>query len=509
MPLSSVSRGSTREATHPTPAPNAKPSPTSWSTNLHHTKSWSADSAAVRASTGGSARPSLRPDSRLSEWRMIRGTRGFVTTLEESTGSVGDSSAPSRNDSVHERSVSTCAATATIPAVSGIASTSLRSGRCHARWSISPSTSSPSRNRITTSAATARPATNPDDGSGCSTSAPPLPSTKPMSTKTAVSDRKLRRAMPETSAPKTSSAPRTIVSTSKSWPAPAASMPSCATAGSMRIGFQMERVERLRITVLGKSPSWQDADGACSGYLIEEAGTCLLVDCGNGVFSKLRRFRDYVAVDAVVISHLHADHFLDLVPFSYALTYAPRQQPVPVDRWPGTDRPARPLLYAPRGATETFRRVVGAWGNDDLIENAFDLHEYDPLETVTVGPLSFSFAEVPHFVHTCAIDVTSSLNGGGRFVYGADSAPANELVDFATGADLLMIEATLPRPERGGMRGHLTPGEAGEHGARAGVRRLVLTHMSDELDALWARREAEKTFGGPVDLAHEGAVYEL
>jgi ribonuclease BN (tRNA processing enzyme) len=59
------------------------------------------------------------------------------------------------------------------------------------------------------------------------------------------------------------------------------------------------------------------------------------------------------------------------------------------------------------------------------------------------------------------------------------------------------------------MRGHLTPAEAGEHGARAGVGRLVLTHMSDELDALWARREAEKTFGGPVDLAHEGAVYEL
>jgi ribonuclease BN (tRNA processing enzyme) len=72
-----------------------------------------------------------------------------------------------------------------------------------------------------------------------------------------------------------------------------------------------------------------------------------------------------------------------------------------------------------------------------------------------------------------------------------------------------MIEATLPRPERDGMRGHLTPGEAGDHGARAGVRRLVLTHMSDELDPEWARREAEQAFGGPVDLAREGAVYEL
>jgi ribonuclease BN (tRNA processing enzyme) len=59
------------------------------------------------------------------------------------------------------------------------------------------------------------------------------------------------------------------------------------------------------------------------------------------------------------------------------------------------------------------------------------------------------------------------------------------------------------------MRGHLTPGEAGEHGARAKAGRLVLTHISDELDLLWARREAEQTFGGPVEIAHEGAVYEL
>ena len=265
----------------------------------------------------------------------------------------------------------------------------------------------------------------------------------------------------------------------------------------------------MRITVLGKSPSWQDAGGACSGYLIEEDATCLLLDCGNGVFSKLRRFRDYVDVDAIVVSHLHADHFLDLVPYAYALTYAPRQQPVPVDRWPGTDAPARPRLYAPHGATQTFRRVVGAWGNEDLIENAFDLHEYGPDDVLDVGPLRLRFHEVPHFLPTCAIDVQSTVNGSGRFTYGADSAPTDELVRFADGTDLLMIEATLPRPERGGVRGHLTPAEAGEHGSRANVRRLVITHMSDEMDELWARREAERTFRGPVSVAREGAVYTV
>src|SRR6059058_635532 len=106
----------------------------------------------------------------------------------------------------------------------------------------------------------------------------------------------------------------------------------------------------MRLTVLGKSPSWQDAGGACSGYLLEEDGVTVLIDCGNGVFSKLRRYRDYTMVDAVLISHLHADHFLDLVPYSYALTYAPRQQPVPVHVWPGTGTPAKPVLLAPPGA---------------------------------------------------------------------------------------------------------------------------------------------------------------
>jgi ribonuclease BN (tRNA processing enzyme) len=269
-----------------------------------------------------------------------------------------------------------------------------------------------------------------------------------------------------------------------------------------------EERKRLQITVLGKSPAWQDANGACSGYLVEEAGVCLLLDCGNGVFSKLRRFRDYTGVDAVVISHLHADHFLDLVPFAYALTYAPRQQPVPVARWPGTDNPARPALYAPRGARDTFRRVVGAWGNEDLIEKAFDLVEYDPDAVLEVGTLRIRFHEVPHYTTTYAVGI-SSRNGGGRFTYGADSAPNEELVRFADGADLLMIEATLPRPEREGPRGHMTPAEAGEHGSRARVGRLVLTHISDELDERWARAEAEQAFGGPVLVAREGAVYDV
>jgi len=264
----------------------------------------------------------------------------------------------------------------------------------------------------------------------------------------------------------------------------------------------------MRLTVLGKSPSWSDAGGACSGYLVQEDATAVLVDCGNGVFAKLRERIDYVDVDAVVLSHLHADHFLDLVPFAYALTYAPRQQPVPVPPWPGTDTPARPRLIAPPGARETFRRVCGAWGNEDLIEKAFELEEYEESSTPEVGPLRFSFRAVPHFTETFAIRIGSS-NGGGTLAYGADSRPSDALCKFAEGSDLFIVEATLPRPERTGIRGHLTPEEAGEHARVAGVGRVVLTHISDELDATWARDQASKAFGKRVDVAREGAVYEV
>ena len=264
----------------------------------------------------------------------------------------------------------------------------------------------------------------------------------------------------------------------------------------------------MRLTVLGKSPSWQDVGGACSGYLLQEGDTSLLMDCGNGVFAKMRQFVEYVDVDAVVLSHLHADHFLDIVPFSYALTYAPRQQPVPVDRWPGIDPPVRPRLICPPGGREVFRRVVGAWGNEDLVENAFLLEEYAADSALEVGPLRISFSPVPHFIDTHAISVESS-RGAGRLAYGADSRPSSDLVEFARDADLFLVEATLPRPERTGIRGHLTPEEAGAHAREAGASRVVLTHISDELDHEDARRRASEAFGAPVEVAAEGAVYDI
>ncbi len=250
----------------------------------------------------------------------------------------------------------------------------------------------------------------------------------------------------------------------------------------------------MRLTVLGSSPSWPDAGGACSGYLVEQDDTALLLDCGSGVVGKLREVRDYADVGAVVVSHLHADHVLDLVVFASALTYGPR-------------RLRAPDLHAPAGAAERLALVCRGGGMPaDHIERAFALREYAPDDVLAVGPLRVSFQPVPHVGPTFAVAVQA---GPARLVFGADHGPSGGLVEFARGAGLLLLEATLDRPEADGQRVHLTPREAGEHAARAGARHLVLTHRSDELDDGAALAAASEAFGGPVELARPGAVYEL
>jgi ribonuclease BN (tRNA processing enzyme) len=263
----------------------------------------------------------------------------------------------------------------------------------------------------------------------------------------------------------------------------------------------------MRITVLGKSPAWQDAGGACSGYLVEEGETRLLVDCGSGVFAKLRQHLDYLELDAAVISHMHADHFADLLPFSYGLLLTYRQQPVPVAGHHGTDDPVRPRLILPPAGPQALSTICGLFGDERLVEEGFRTEGYDADSELRIGPLSLRFVEVPHYILTYAIEITGA--DGKRFVFGADCAPNEAIVDFARDADLLMIEATLPRPERAGPRGHLTPGEAGEHARRAGAKRVVLTHFSDELDPEWVKAEGEQSFGAEVEMAADGASFEI
>ncbi len=250
--------------------------------------------------------------------------------------------------------------------------------------------------------------------------------------------------------------------------------------------------------MLGKSPAMPDAGGAQSGYLITHAGFSLLLDCGSGVFSKLRALADPASVDAVLISHLHADHMLDLLPFSFALGSGqiglPHRQP--------------PLWGPPRSAA-TFAAYASAVGMADQINDSFWVREYDPDRELKIGPLRIRFCKVPHYIPAWACDV--SAPHGRRLTFGGDCGPNGAIVDLAFETDVVMLEATEgPGPHTGdGIRGHLTAGEAGLIAQHARARRLVLTHYSDQLDPAALAAAAAANFPGPIELASEGARYTI
>jgi ribonuclease BN (tRNA processing enzyme) len=258
----------------------------------------------------------------------------------------------------------------------------------------------------------------------------------------------------------------------------------------------------VRFTVLGKSPAWQDTGGACSSYLVEEGDYRLVVDHGSGAFAKLRERVAYTDVDEVVISHIHADHFLDLVPFAYALTLGPAA---------ADGARGKPRLCLPPGGTDSLRSLVSIWGSEGLLDAAFEVREFERGGDLDLGPLEATLHPVPHFTLTHAIAITSPA--GGRLVYGADCRAGPEIVAAARGADILLAESTLPEPEPESVpidrRGHMSASEAGEVAREAGVGRLVLTHFTDEIDPAKALAEAERAFGGPVELAAEGSAWEL
>jgi ribonuclease BN (tRNA processing enzyme) len=252
----------------------------------------------------------------------------------------------------------------------------------------------------------------------------------------------------------------------------------------------------MRLLVLGKSPAWPDPGDACSGYLIQEDGFSLLLDCGSGVLAKLRTVHDYLDLDAILISHLHADHIIDLIPFSYALHLSPRQ----------SDPPHRPPLHGPPGCLQKFRQLAGCWKDPDLIEAAFAVTEYEPEGGLEAGPFVIRFREVPHYTETFACELAVA---GRRITFGADCGPNDALVDFARDTDLLIAEATLREPDADVPRGHMTPFEAGELGRQAGAKRLLVTHFSEELGTDWVRAEAERGFGGEVLVAEGLAEYSV
>lgn len=245
----------------------------------------------------------------------------------------------------------------------------------------------------------------------------------------------------------------------------------------------------MRLTVLGASPACQNPGGACSGYLLEQDGTSVLIDCGSGVFGRLQQVLDPESLDAILITHTHADHTLDLVQFRYFLFF---------QRERGLS-PRRPALYLPPGGHERLLALSGLQDpSPTFFSEQFAVTEYQQHAHLTVGPLTIGFVPVRHIPHTYAIDV----QGSARFAFSADSGPCPELAQVARGSDLFLCEAANEETSEYPL--HLTPRQAGAVAQEAGVGQLLLTHRWYAYGQESAVAEAREAYGGPITLAREG-----
>jgi ribonuclease BN (tRNA processing enzyme) len=235
----------------------------------------------------------------------------------------------------------------------------------------------------------------------------------------------------------------------------------------------------VRLTVIGSSPAWPNPGGACSGYLVDGR---LLLDCGPGVLAKLRQREVWPSVEAIAITHLHLDHWGDLIPWVWGSLFGPGD--------------SRPALWLPPGSGDQLRPILHRLGSEDMFERAFDVAEYEPRRPFTAAGLEVTAVPVVHY----DIDAYGFRVQGDRLVaYSGDTGPCDELVELARDADLFLAEATLERGDDDGpLRGHLAPDEAEAAAEAAGAKRLLLTH-----------RPQERVLSAATELAHDGLELEL
>jgi len=234
----------------------------------------------------------------------------------------------------------------------------------------------------------------------------------------------------------------------------------------------------LRLTVLGCSGSYgAPAGGACSGYLVQAGETNLWVDCGSGTFSNLQQHLLPGDLTAVVISHVHPDHCVDL----YGLHVLNRY---------GLERSGLPV-FAPAGVEQQLEGLVGSWGD------TFDWHAVADGDRVAIGDAALAFSSTEHPPPTVAVEIA---HGGKRLVYTSDTGPGWSVEAFGRGADLVLSEATYQHDDiRAPM--HLSARQAGEMAREARARHLVLTHLWPGLDPVASVEEGSEAFGHAVVLA--------
>ncbi len=252
----------------------------------------------------------------------------------------------------------------------------------------------------------------------------------------------------------------------------------------------------MKLTVVGCSGSFPGPDSAASCYLLEadhEGRTWrLLIDLGNGALGPLQRHVDPLAIDAVFLSHLHADHCLDLCGYYVLRKYHPQGHQPRIPVW-------GPVGTAARMARAYDLPAVPGMGEE------FDFRAFGA-RPIDFGPFVIEPFAVEHPVAAYALRVSAD---GATLTYSGDTASCEALTCAAAGADLFLAEASFRDAVDNPAGVHLTGGEAGRTATEAAVRRLVLTHIPPWHDPQVALAEARTTYAGPLELATPGATFHL
>jgi ribonuclease BN (tRNA processing enzyme) len=253
----------------------------------------------------------------------------------------------------------------------------------------------------------------------------------------------------------------------------------------------------MRVTTLGGAAAGPGPHQGCSGYLVETGGARFVLDLGPGTLTELRQQAELAALDAIVISHMHVDHILDLFSLWWGWIHAP--QPLPN---------VLPLWLPPGGRDRLMATVRTLATEPDEIERlatrVFDVGEYDPSATLQIGAATLRFAPTRHYIPCWSIRVDVAREPS--LVYTADNGDAARLIPFVAGAGVLIAEASLPDvpPDADAGRGVSSASEVAALARDASVQTLVLTHIWPEHDTEAARTAAAGVFSGRIEIAKPG-----
>lgn len=245
----------------------------------------------------------------------------------------------------------------------------------------------------------------------------------------------------------------------------------------------------VRVTVLGGCGGWPAAAGtACSGYLVEHDSFRVLIDPGYATFPRLLEHCEAADLDAVLISHGHPDHCADLSPLLRARAWAAR------------DCAPRLPVHAPPGAL----RAVLALDVPGMLDDAFELREFEPGSAFGAGPFTVLSWLLPHWVPNAGLRLQAS---GTSLAYTGDTGPSADLALLARDADLLIADSSYPEDVPAASAAYLSSArQAGQVAATAGARHLMLTHLMPGTATDAAVSAAAAAYHGHISVATPGLV---